>query len=259
MFYRRKLVLAVLERNGNSMAKAEMHQRLFSISRKQISPAYDFVPVNGKCFSFQLQHDLEMLQREGSLYFKDNVYRNFSTVSYISSLKEPDRHLLSDNEVTDNMQCAVADAEGELPVLFTMGYEGISLEKYLRRLLENRIAVLCDVRKNAFSMKFGFSKHQLKPACEAVGVQYEHMPELGIESQLRKGIAETDKSLLFRDYRERTLPANMEGVRALLKILRAEQRVALMCYEKESCHCHRGELANLIEKLSAGVYSPVHL
>jgi len=43
-------------------------------------------------------------------------------------------------------------------VLFTIGYEKISFEEYLNRLLNNDVKVLVDVRNNPLSMKYGFSK-----------------------------------------------------------------------------------------------------
>src|SRR5690606_17292644 len=67
-------------------------------------------------------------------------------------------------------------------MFFTIGYEGISLETYLNKLILNDVKLLVDVRKNSFSMKYGFSKSQLQNACEGVGITYTHMPELGIES-----------------------------------------------------------------------------
>ena len=39
---------------------------------------------------------------------------------------------------------------------FTIGYEGISLETYLNKLIINDIKLLCDVRKNSLSMKYDF-------------------------------------------------------------------------------------------------------
>ena len=69
------------------------------------------------------------------------------------------------------------------PMFFTIGYEGVSLEKYLNKLIINDVRLLVDVRKNSFSMKYGFSKSQLKNACESIGIAYMHMPQLGIESQ----------------------------------------------------------------------------
>ena len=47
------------------------------------------------------------------------------------------------------------------------------------------IGLLCDVRKNPLSRKFGFSKKKLKHITETVGIKYVHIPELGIESDKR--------------------------------------------------------------------------
>lgn len=61
------------------------------------------------------------------------------------------------------------------PRLFTLRYEGLSLEQYFNRLINNAVSVLCDVRRNAMSMKYGFSKRTLEQACEGVGVTYVHL------------------------------------------------------------------------------------
>ena len=44
-------------------------------------------------------------------------------------------------------------------VLFTVGYEGRTLDAYLDLLIRNNVKILCDVRKNPFSMKYGFSRN----------------------------------------------------------------------------------------------------
>jgi hypothetical protein len=41
--------------------------------------------------------------------------------------------------------------------IFSMGYEGKSIETFVNLLLKNDIRVLCDVRRNPLSRKFGFS------------------------------------------------------------------------------------------------------
>src|ERR1039458_2530298 len=71
-------------------------------------------------------------------------------------------------------------------ILFTIGYEGISLEAYLVKMLKNNIKMLVDVRSNPLSMKYGFSKSQLKKYCESLGIQYVHFPDLGIQSEQRQ-------------------------------------------------------------------------
>ena len=42
------------------------------------------------------------------------------------------------------------------------------------------------MRKNAFSMKYGFSKGILEKACNGVNIKYVHISELGIESSKRQ-------------------------------------------------------------------------
>lgn len=56
----------------------------------------------------------------------------------------------------------------------------------MKRLLESDIKLLVDVRKNALSMKFGFSKTLLKRYCNSLGIEYIHIPEVGNESYKRK-------------------------------------------------------------------------
>lgn len=259
MFYRRKLVLAVLEKNGNSVSENEIHQRLLAATSQQKIPSFDFIPVRGKCFSFQLQNDLDLMCREGLLLYSTGMYSKNTAEEYFPTLKKADQSILNDSATHVAEECAIQSVRDNSPALFTIGYEGRSLEKYLRLLLEQNVSVLCDVRKNAFSMKFGFSKHQLKPACEAVGMRYEHIPDLGIESELRKGIAAADKSELFRDYAERTLPAHMDAVNEVLRLFRGSERVALTCFEADQCDCHRGCLSVLLEKLGRGEVQAVHL
>lgn len=53
--------------------------------------------------------------------------------------------------------------------LFTIGYEGKTLERFLNQLIQHRVRVLCDVRRNPVSMKFGFSKNPLRKAVNAMG------------------------------------------------------------------------------------------
>src|SRR5258708_27522069 len=68
-------------------------------------------------------------------------------------------------------------------ILYTIGYEGIALEEYLNQLITNDVKVLVDVRSNPISMKFGFSKNQLKYYCENLNIEYVHIPEVGIRSE----------------------------------------------------------------------------
>ena len=72
--------------------------------------------------------------------------------------------------------------------LFSIGYEGMSIDFYLDKLVKNNITLLCDVRNNPFSMKYGFSKKQLKKYCESLRIEYIHIPDLGIDTEERKSL-----------------------------------------------------------------------
>ncbi len=92
------------------------------------------------------------------------------------------------------------------------------------KLIKNDIRVLCDIRKNAFSMKYGFSKKQLKfiveNAClpdRQVDIKYFHIPELGIESNKRQKLnSKKDYEKLFNDYEKNTLPGKIRSIRRAL-------------------------------------------
>ena len=135
--------------------------------------------------------------------------------------------------------------------VFSIGYEGIDLDQYLNKLVENDVKVLCDVRRNAFSMKYGFSKRQLYDNLNKLGIQYVHMPKLGIESSKRKNLV-SDKHYkkLFTEYRER-LVTQREDLRVFDDLVRNSKRIAVMCFEHEPHKCHRTVLLDVYKTINA--------
>ena len=124
-------------------------------------------------------------------------------------------------------------------VVFTIGYEGLSFEAYANQLIRNEIVLLCDVRRNPFSRKFGFSKRFLKHYLPELGINYLHIPELGIDSVQRKELnTQSDYTNLFEAYRQ-TLPQKKENLQLLLEQLEESKRIALTCFEKQANFCHR--------------------
>jgi uncharacterized protein (DUF488 family) len=92
-------------------------------------------------------------------------------------------------------------------ILFTIGYEGISLEEYLNRLIKNDVKLLIDVRNNPVSMKFGFSKSQIQKYCESLGIEYMHIPEVGIISKQRQELnSQKDYDNLFEFTKQQPFP-----------------------------------------------------
>jgi uncharacterized protein (DUF488 family) len=145
-------------------------------------------------------------------------------------------------------------------VLFTIGYEGISLEEYLNRLLKNDVKLLVDVRYNPLSMKYGFSKKQLQRYCNSLGIEYIHFPEVGIASEQRQALnTQSDYDKLFAVYRKNTLPKTMDTQLQILNLLKTNKRIALTCFESNICQCHRKYLAESIERLPDFKYKVKHI
>ncbi|MEZ0611977.1 DUF488 family protein [Fibrella sp. WM1] len=144
--------------------------------------------------------------------------------------------------------------------LFTLGYEGISIETYFNKLITNDIKVLCDVRRNPLSQKVGFSKSELKYICEAMGIAYVHIPQLGIASEKRQSLeSQKDYNLLFEDYEKNQLINQSEYIEHILSILQKEERIALTCFEASYLQCHRSRIANAVTKLNDWEYELIHI
>ena len=62
------------------------------------------------------------------------------------------------------------------------------IEAFINNLIQNDIRLLCDVRKNPLSRKFGFSKGKLSHILDTIGIKYVHIPDLGIESDKRRSL-----------------------------------------------------------------------
>jgi len=144
--------------------------------------------------------------------------------------------------------------------LFTIGYEGISIDEYLNKLILNNVKVLCDVRKNPISMKYGFSKKQLKDYCSKLGIEYIHIPELGIESNKRKNLnTDEDYNLLFEEYKTETLPFKRDFLVRIIELIRIYNRVALTCFESDHKHCHRNKVSEELLNFKTFKYPVEHL
>ena len=147
------------------------------------------------------------------------------------------------------------------PGLVTIGYEGRSLEAYLNLLLRDSVTLLCDVRRNPLSRKYGFAKSTLGKACENVGIRYEHLPDLGIASSERKElVTQADYDTLFATYERDSLPQQSAALAKIHDwIERDRQRVALTCYEALPCQCHRHCVAEALAQLGGRTLVPQHL
>ncbi len=132
------------------------------------------------------------------------------------------------------------------PGFFTIGYEGKDIDQFLNALVSNNISLLIDIRRNPFSMNFIYIKDALMKKLKDVGIDYLHIPELGVESEERKNLnTKADYEELFVKYRQ-NLPLKEVYINRIIE-LGTTRRIALLCFEADCNFCHRGEVAKVIK------------
>lgn len=70
--------------------------------------------------------------------------------------------------------------------VYTIGYEGTDIERFVQTLKAVGIEVLADVRAVALSRKKGFSKTALRNNLAEAGIEYIHLNALGTRSPVAK-------------------------------------------------------------------------
>lgn len=294
MFYRRKIILALLQLFENELEKIRLQKLLFLFTKRQEKSEYDFIPYKFGCYSYSANADLTVMVQKGMLSETESSFKSNEKTDYFKSLKEVDKKklleikslygkmgtnalmkhtyinfpfwatksikaesILTSEEFKKVDKCK---PKGNKTILFTIGYEGISLEEYLNRLLINDVKILVDVRSNPLSMKYGFSKNQLIRFCENLGIKYMHFPDVGIQSEQRQELnTQSDYDKLFTLYRNNTLNKTHKTQSTILNLLKENQRIALTCFEANICQCHRKHLAEAIESLPGFNYEVKHI
>jgi uncharacterized protein (DUF488 family) len=134
------------------------------------------------------------------------------------------------------------------PQVFTIGYEGADLDRFLDSLKNAGITTLADVRAVALSRKRGFSKSALRDVLAVQGIGYRHFIKLGTPKEGRQAARAGDGELMRRIYCEEVLATEFakEALQDLEK-LAASQPICLLCFERDPANCHRRILAQRLE------------
>jgi uncharacterized protein (DUF488 family) len=126
--------------------------------------------------------------------------------------------------------------------LLTIGYEGRSLSDLVQVLADNGVDRLVDVRERPFSRRKGFSAMALFEELRKADIAYEHAPGLGNPEAIR--VLWKNGYLLEgkERYRDFLRAECVQHVAAVVE-LASNERVCLLCFEKESDRCHRSIIA----------------
>lgn len=296
LFERQRLLLALLDSMGEPLQSTDFQKLLFLYTREwEQEPSYDFVPYQFGGFSFTSYADKRKLiatgllvedanrweltaegqqavageralrERLGRFRLRDGALRGDALIRevYVRHPYYATRSKIAPRVLKTAEERAKVEAARPVkkePGVVTIGYEGKTLERYLNQLLQDSVTLLCDVRRNPLSRKYGFSKSTLKNACENVGIRYEHLPQLGIASEERRELnTQADYDALFDDYERKSLPKQTDALEIIRQWVAAGERVALTCYEALPCQCHRHCVAEALETKAGTRLQVAHL
>jgi len=293
MYYRRKILLALIEVFGGCLKSTDCEKLLFNFCQQTGKNHYDFFPYKYGPFSFLSYYDKRRMIDLGLLKSADD-FQLSTKHSYLNELT------LSDKTALLNFKSTMGDLHGDKlvkktyrdfphftsrskiasrhftpdeikqlqfawntdtnPAVFSIGYEGLTIDSFLNKLIANNITLVVDVRSNPQSMKYGFSKKTFKHYIENAGMKYIHIPELGIPSTMRKGLGESvSHKTLFKAYENKLLPKQETEIKQLIDLTNKDERIALVCFEADHNFCHRHTLVEHLQKNKAFKRAVIHL
>jgi len=142
-----------------------------------------------------------------------------------------------------------------MPKLFTIGYEGTDIERFLDTLEVMGIEVLADVRQLPISRKKGFAKTKLGLALAERGIEYKHYKHLGDpkagREAARAGNMEEFRTIFSNHFAQKE-PQN--ALAELLKIAE-NKRTCMLCFERCASSCHRLIIADQAAAMGFNIYN----
>lgn len=279
LIHRIKILLSLVQELDFVIPNALLQNLLFIYCKELVKrdEYYEFIPIDGMPYSFQVAADKQYLISKKYIEHSPDwvalpgnkrlaTELDFFEKIAIQELKnkwknegdqELVRHIAKNYPYYTNLT-SLNDVDQ--PEFYTIGYEGISLEAYVNILIGKKVRALVDVRRNSLSKKYGFSKSVLSSVLPQVGIEYMHIPELGIASDKRQHLEnDSDYEILFKEYETTTLEHNKDKLDLLHKILEEKKRIAITCFEANPFHCHRSRVARALKNRKGFSYKIGHL
>jgi uncharacterized protein (DUF488 family) len=133
--------------------------------------------------------------------------------------------------------------------LYTLGYQGVDVNTYVRKLTAAGVGIVADVRETPWSHKPGFCKNALISELSKAGIDYVHVKSAGNPKENRR--TAPDLAECLRRYKQ-YLTANPTGVVDLVSVVRAaalrNRTVCLTCFERDVKDCHRSILVSAMRR-----------
>jgi len=135
--------------------------------------------------------------------------------------------------------------------IYSVGYEGTTLDGLVERLAHNGVSLLVDARLTPISRRPGFSRRPLAAALALAGIDYVHEPLFGNPAGNREAYRQGDPAAvqLMRDRLEGIADAAVEKLVEEARL----RRVAVLCVEREASRCHRQVITDLARERVLGL------
>lgn len=274
MLNRQKTLLLLLQAAGRPVSKLELTKWAFLVREETTSKGgstfYDFLPYKFGPFSFCLYREMDALVRDGYAKGDSNWQVTPLGSDVVKSLPKTVQCDVQEvvhrfgKQRTDNVidyvyshypRFTVNSERKKLakrvvasPAIYTAGYERLSVDAFLDRLILNGIQRIIDVRNNPIARRYGFHRSTLNRLANRLGIDYVHIPELGIESSMRRQLnSSEDYEALFGRYERETL-ARASALIGQVANLMQEKASVLVCMEADPLCCHRTRLAAAVAK-----------
>jgi uncharacterized protein (DUF488 family) len=126
-----------------------------------------------------------------------------------------------------------------MTTVFTIGYEGATIDSFIDTLKAVGIKTVADVRAVALSRKKGFSKSALRARLEAEGIEYLHFIALGDPKPGREAARSGRTADFKKIYDEHLGSSDAQSAIASLAKVCAKKATCLLCFERDPQTCHR--------------------
>jgi uncharacterized protein (DUF488 family) len=137
--------------------------------------------------------------------------------------------------------------------LYTIGYEGSSLEAFTTILRQVGVERLIDIRRVPVSRKRGFSKQPLAHAMVHHGIEYVHIGALGNPKPGREAARSGNFQKFRRIYLWHLATSEAQTALEQAVALALDTVCCLVCLELDHQNCHRTLVANAMVKREAFV------
>lgn len=130
--------------------------------------------------------------------------------------------------------------------LYTIGYEGVSVDDFVATLKQQNIQLVIDVRDYPGSRRKGFSKNILAAILDEANIEYVHLKNLGDPKEGRDAARAGNFDRFIKIFSNHMKTPEALSALEFATQLSVEKKSCLMCYERSHLHCHRSIVAKMI-------------